>query len=95
MNTEDMKYANTNRLKNLILTELDEILRNNNPKRRAPPKESEAVNVAIKMYTLELTVQTVYKDFKDYRFWLQQAQIRRVNSEDWDSPLDYLGCGLR
>ena len=95
MNTEDMKAANSLRLKNIILQELDEIHKNKKANKEPKNTVYDSVNVDIKQFVLELTVSKVFKDFKDYRFWLQQAQIRRVNEDDWESPLDYLASGLR
>lgn len=37
----------------------------------------------------------VYKNFKDFKFWLQQSQIRKNHPTDWASALDYLASGLR
>lgn len=37
----------------------------------ASKKPSESVNVKIQLYILDLTVSKVYKNFKDYKFWLQ------------------------
>jgi tetratricopeptide (TPR) repeat protein len=47
------------------------------------------------MFKLDLTVSKVYKSFKDYKFWMQQSQIRKVHPTDWESSLDYLASGLR
>lgn len=47
------------------------------------------------MFTLDLTLDKVYKEFKDYRFWIQQSQLRKRFEEDWESVADYLASGLR
>ena len=95
MNTEDMKAAYSLRLKNVILQELEHIHKNKKSTKLPVNTASNAINVDIKQFVLELSVNKVFKDFKDYKFWLQQSQIRRVDDEDWETPLDYLSSGLR
>ena len=69
--TEEMKEANTIRLRGLILQELEDIHSIKNVQKKKPEFTAEnAVNVEIKQFELELSVQKVYKDFKDHRFWL-------------------------
>jgi hypothetical protein len=90
-----MKEANTLRLKALILAELEQIHSTTAVPTKLEFTASNSVNVDIKQFELELSIQKVYKDFKDYKFWLQQAQVRKLNEDDWESPLDYLASGLR
>ena len=65
-----MKIANAQRLKNIILQELEEIHKDKKVK-KVQQSNTAAVNVDIKQFVLELTVSKVFKDFSDYRFWLQ------------------------